>query len=141
MSGSAFPVSVNSLACSCFLSYLPCPHARQGWIGGAILDVFTTEPLSQDSPLWSLPTVMAALINILSSQVHAAVFSLHRSPSLLTVLLPASPLKCSYLVELVMTALYTLCHTLQVVNEFVDNLRSFLLGEQLRNQVDFSKGY
>lgn len=33
---------------------------RQGRIGGACLDVFAQEPLSQDSPLWDLPNVHIA---------------------------------------------------------------------------------
>ncbi len=30
---------------------------REGWIAGAALDVFRTEPLSQDSELWNLPNL------------------------------------------------------------------------------------
>lgn len=30
---------------------------KQGWIAGAGLDTFSTEPLPSDSPLWSLPSV------------------------------------------------------------------------------------
>jgi len=30
---------------------------EQGWIAGAAIDVFVTEPLPPDSPLWSLPNV------------------------------------------------------------------------------------
>ncbi|MFF7964597.1 D-2-hydroxyacid dehydrogenase [Streptomyces sp. NPDC007903] len=33
---------------------------RRRWIAGAALDVFTTEPLPADSPLWSLPNLLVS---------------------------------------------------------------------------------
>ncbi len=74
---------------------------REGWIGGAGLDVFETEPLPPDSPLWKLDNV------ILSP--HVAGFTPHYDER-------ASDL-------------------------FAENLRRYLAGEPLLNEVDKAKGY
>jgi phosphoglycerate dehydrogenase-like enzyme len=68
---------------------------RSGQLGGAFLDVFATEPLPVDSPLWDLPNTLIS--------PHSAGYSsgLHG-------------------------------RTLQV---FAENLRRFLAGDELRNEV------
>ncbi len=44
---------------------------EQGWIRGAALDVFATEPLPADSPLWNHPKVIVAPHNSGPSTVAA----------------------------------------------------------------------
>lgn len=74
---------------------------QEGWIGGAGLDVFETEPLPPDSPLWKLDNV------ILSP--HVAGFTPHYDDR-------ASDL-------------------------FAENLRRYLAGEPLLNELDKDRGY
>lgn len=69
---------------------------REGWIGGAGLDVFETEPLPGDSPLWDMPNV------IITAHYAGA------SPRYYERAMPI----------------------------FLDNLRRYREGEELRNLVD-----
>jgi len=74
---------------------------REGWIGGAGLDVFDPEPLPADSPLWRLDNV------ILSP--HISGFTPHYDE--------------------------------HATDLFAENLRRYLAGEPLLNQVDRERGY
>ena len=49
---------------------------REGWLGGAILDVFETEPLPQESPLWNIPQVWLTphMSGLCSASETASVF-------------------------------------------------------------------
>ena len=55
------------------------PALRDGRIGFAALDVFATEPLSQDSPLWSEPNVLVsphtAALNAAEDRLIAELFA------------------------------------------------------------------
>ncbi len=69
---------------------------QEGWIAGAGLDVFETEPLPQDSPLWDIP-------NVIMTAHYAGA-----SPRYYERAMPI----------------------------FLDNLRRYRDGEELRNLVD-----
>lgn len=72
-------------------------HAlRAGRLAGAALDVFATEPLAAESPLWELPNVVLS--------PHTAALSVHEDE--------------------------------RIIELFVENLRRYLRGEQLRARVD-----
>ncbi len=74
---------------------------REGWIGGAGLDVFDPEPLPSESPLWRIENVIIS--------PHVSGFTLHYD---------------DYATDL-----------------FAENLRRYLQGEPLMNQVDRQRGY
>jgi phosphoglycerate dehydrogenase-like enzyme len=74
---------------------------REGWIGGAGLDVFDPEPLPADSPLWGFDNVIIS--------PHVAGFT---------------PRYDDYATDL-----------------FAENLRRYLAGEPLLNQVDRRRAY
>jgi len=74
---------------------------KEGWIAGAGLDVFTEEPLPDDSPFYSLDNV------ILTPHISAA------------------------------TAVYND----RATDLFAENLRRYLAGKPLLNQVDKQRGY
>lgn len=74
---------------------------REGWIGGAGLDVFDPEPLPAESPLWGFDNVIIS--------PHVSGFT---------------PRYDDYASDL-----------------FAENLRRYLAGEPLLNQVDRERGY
>lgn len=74
---------------------------QQRRIGGAALDVFATEPLPPDSPIWTLPNVIQS--------PHIAGLTPH--------------------------------YYERAADLFAENLRRFIAGEPLINQVERSKGY
>ncbi|MBW2147742.1 MAG: D-2-hydroxyacid dehydrogenase [Deltaproteobacteria bacterium] len=74
---------------------------REGWIGGAGLDVFDPEPLPAESPLWQLDNIIIS--------PHVSGFTPHYD---------------DYATDL-----------------FAENLRRYLDGRPLLNQVDRQRGY
>lgn len=74
---------------------------QSGKLGGAALDVFATEPLPADSPLWDMPNVLVS--------PHSASTSDRENE--------------------------------RIVDIFCENLRRFLNGEPLRNQLDIERMY
>lgn len=69
---------------------------KEGRLAGAALDVFATEPLPPDSPLWDLENVIIS--------PHTVALSTRENE--------------------------------RIVDLFIDNLRRFIAGDDLRNQVD-----
>src|SRR5206468_3413124 len=74
---------------------------REGWIGGACLDVFGTEPLSPTNPLWGMPNVVLT--------PHVA--GLHPD------------------------------YMARSADLFLDNMKRYLGGKPLLNEVDLQAGY
>lgn len=74
---------------------------QAGKIAGAMLDVFSQEPLPEDNPLWNLPNVIIT--------PHIAGLSAHLLDD--------------------------------TVNFFITNLKRYIEGESLYNQIDLEKGY
>jgi phosphoglycerate dehydrogenase-like enzyme len=74
---------------------------REGWIGGACLDVFGTEPLSPTNPLWGMPNVLLT--------PHVA--GLHPD------------------------------YMARSADIFLDNLKRYVGGKPLLNEVDLQAGY
>ena len=72
-----------------------------GWIGGAVLDVFSEEPLDPDSPLYDMPNILIT---------------------------PHTSWASDRVAE-------------RTVDLFIENLRAFRAGEQMRNVVDLAAGY
>lgn len=74
---------------------------REGWIGGACLDVFSTEPVSPTNPLWGMPNVVLT--------PHVA--GLHPD------------------------------YMARSGDLFLDNLKRYVGGKPLLNEVDLQAGY
>jgi phosphoglycerate dehydrogenase-like enzyme len=74
---------------------------REGWIGGACLDVFGTEPLSPTNPLWGMPNVV----------ITPHVAGLHPD------------------------------YMARSADLFLDNMKRYLGGKPLLNEVDLQAGY